>query len=65
MTSRSLSSIPLIPRRLLLGKPKLAQIEFIDKQVDHPNRIILANPIFQAFRKQRALRAVNSLNEAS
>jgi hypothetical protein len=30
---------------------KLRQIELIDKYVDHPNRIVLANPVFQIFRK--------------
>ena len=29
-------------------KPKLRQIEFIDKDIDHANRIVLANPVFQA-----------------
>jgi Flp pilus assembly protein CpaB len=45
-------------------EPKLGQIEFVDKDVDHPNRIILANPVFQAFRKQRVLTAIRPLNEA-
>src|ERR1700732_4580516 len=34
------------------AKPKLGQIEAPDKDINHANRIILANPIFQAFRKQ-------------
>src|SRR6266436_590932 len=46
------------------AKPKLGQIEFIDEDVDHPNRDILANPVFQAFGKQRALSAIHALNEA-
>src|SRR5467141_3907422 len=46
------------------AKPKLGQIEFIDEDVDHPNRVILANPVFQAFGKQRALSAIHALNEA-
>ena len=45
-------------------EPKLRQIEFLDKDVDHPNRIVLADPVFQAFRKQRALPAIRPLNEA-
>ena len=32
-------------------EPKLGQIELVDKGLDHPNRIVLADPIFQAFRK--------------
>ena len=46
------------------AKPKLSQIEFIDKDVDHANRIVLADPVFQAFRKQRALPAIRPFNEA-
>src|SRR5713101_1334754 len=45
-------------------EPKLGQIEFIDKDVDQPNGIILANPVLQAFGKQRALPAIQPLNEA-
>ena len=45
-------------------KSQAAQIEFLDKNVDHPNRIVLADPVFQAFRKQRALPAIHPLNEA-
>ena len=32
-------------------EPKLGQIECIDKDIDHTNRIVLADPVFQAFRK--------------
>jgi hypothetical protein len=32
-------------------KPKLAQIEFLDKDIDYPNRIVLTDPVFQTFRK--------------
>ena len=46
------------------AKPKLGQIEFLDKDVNHPNRIVLADPVFQAFRKQRALPAIRPLNKA-
>jgi hypothetical protein len=45
-------------------KPKPSQIEFLDKDVYHTNGIILANPVFQAFRKQRGLTAIRTLNEA-
>src|ERR1700729_175870 len=45
-------------------KPKLGQIEFFDKGIDHANRIVLADPVFQAFRKQRGLTAIDPLNEA-
>src|SRR5204862_948391 len=42
----------------------LSQIEPLDKDVNHANRIVLANPVFQAFRKRRALPAIRALNEA-
>src|ERR1700730_15274716 len=45
-------------------KAELAQIEFVHKQVNHPNWIILVDPVLQAFRKERALCAIRSLNEA-
>src|SRR5262249_46532560 len=47
------------------AEPKLRQIEPLDEDLDHPNRIILIDPVFQAFRKQRALAAICPLNEAS
>ena len=47
-----------------LGSHQLAQIEFLDKNVDHPNRIVLADPVFQAFRKQRALSTIRALDKA-
>src|ERR1700720_3093739 len=46
------------------AEPKRGQIEFLDEDVDHPNGIVLADPVFQAFRKQRALSAIHALNEA-
>jgi hypothetical protein len=45
-------------------KPKLAKVKLVDKDVDHSNRIVLMNPVFQAFRKQRALRSIRALNKA-
>src|ERR1700688_374092 len=36
-------------------KSQPAQIEFLDKNVNYPKRIVLADPVFQAFRKKRAL----------
>ena len=46
-------------------EPKLGKIEFVHKDVDHPNWIVLADPVPKAFRKQRALPAIRALNEAS
>src|SRR5262249_29409329 len=45
-------------------EPKLAEIEFFDKNVDHPNRIVLVNPVFKALGKKRALPSIRPLNEA-
>ena len=39
-------------------------IQLVDEHVDHANRFILANPIFQAFRKERALSTIRAFNEA-
>src|SRR3984957_12175203 len=45
-------------------KPKFGQIEFVDIDIDHANRIVLADPVFQAFRKKCALTAIRPLNKA-
>src|SRR5258708_6716587 len=46
------------------AEPKLGQIELLDEDVDHANGIVLADPVVQAVRKQRALTAIQALNEA-
>jgi len=45
-------------------KSQHRQAEAADKDVDDPNGIILVDPVFQAFRKQRALPTIRALNEA-
>src|SRR5262249_39711703 len=45
-------------------KSQFRQIEFINKDVDHLNGIVLVDPVFQTLRKQRALPAICALNEA-
>src|SRR6202163_3356428 len=45
-------------------EPKLGQIEFVDEDVNDANRIVLADPVLQAFGKQRALFPIRTLNEA-
>jgi hypothetical protein len=40
------------------AKLQFGQIELLNKGIDDANRIILANPIFQAFKKKRALPAI-------
>jgi hypothetical protein len=39
-------------------------LKLINKDIDHPNRIVLIDPVFQAFGKQGALPAIRALNEA-
>ena len=45
------------------SEAKLSKIKLVDKHIDRANRIILANPVFQAFRKQRALAPIRPFNE--
>jgi hypothetical protein len=54
----------IISSPTLLGMSHSSSIHASSKDVDHPNRIVLADPVFQAFRKQRALPAIRALNEA-
>src|SRR5262245_49527983 len=44
-------------------KSQFRQIKLINKDIDHPNRIVLIDPVFQAFGKQCALLAIRALNE--
>ena len=46
------------------AEPKLGQIEVVDEDVDDANWIVLADPVFHAFRKQRALPTIRTLYEA-
>jgi hypothetical protein len=46
------------------AEPQIAQIECVDKGVDHANGIVLDDPVFQAFWKQSALSAIQPFNEA-
>src|SRR5215831_13217152 len=40
------------------------EIKLLDKHVNYTNRIVLVDPIIQAFGKQRRLPAIHSLDEA-
>jgi hypothetical protein len=40
------------------------QARLVDEGINHPNRIVLINPVLQTLRKQRRLRAIYPLNEA-
>jgi len=46
------------------SNPTLDKSSFSTKAIDHPNRIILVNPVFKALRKQHRLAPINPLNEA-
>jgi hypothetical protein len=50
-------------RRFDPFEPQFSEIERIDERVDHSNRIVLVDPVVQAFRKQRRLAAIRPLNE--
>jgi hypothetical protein len=45
-------------------KSQLRQIKLINKDIDHLDRIILVDPVFQTLWKQCALPAISALNEA-
>ena len=45
-------------------KSQRRQIEFIDKDVDHLNGIVLVNPVSKALWKQRCLTTICTFNEA-
>ncbi len=46
-------------------KPQAAKIELIDKYINHPNRVVVTDPVFQSIGKQRDLAAIHALNEMS
>jgi hypothetical protein len=45
------------------AKAQAAQIKLIDKNIDHPHRIVVADPVLQPLGKHSALRAVHTLNK--
>jgi hypothetical protein len=45
-------------------KAKTQKIKLINKDIDHPNRIVFADPVFQPLGKQCALTAVHALYKA-
>src|ERR1700730_3532627 len=45
-------------------KAQRPEIQLIDKQVDHPHRVVLSNEVIQILGKQNALYTVFTLNEA-
>jgi hypothetical protein len=45
------------------AETEFSEIQLIDKHINHPNRIVLANPVLQAVGKQRRLPTSRPLNE--
>src|SRR4051794_27424443 len=56
---------PTCAGRLNATEPKFSQIEGCNEGVDHANRIVIRNPVVQAFRQQSRLPAISSLNKTS
>src|SRR6516164_1875576 len=54
------------PCRLRIDPAEIERTEIkrVDKHVNHPNRVVLVDPIIQAFGKQRRLPAIRPLDEA-
>src|SRR6202035_4166359 len=54
------------PCRLRIDPAEIerTQIKLVDKNVNHTNRVVLVDPIIQAFGKQRRLPAIGPLDEA-
>ena len=52
-------------RRLRIdpAETKLTQSKLVNKDINHPDRIVLVNPVIQAFGKKRRLPAIRPLNE--
>src|SRR6188768_2731530 len=50
--------------RLRPFKTQLAKIKFVHEHVDDTNRVVLGNIVVKAFREQRALRPIFTLNKA-
>jgi hypothetical protein len=54
------------PRRLRRDafEAQALQVQLVDKDVDHPDRVLLGYVILKIFREQRALTPVRTLDEA-
>ena len=62
-----LFSIPATPRtpRRMTGCSQATKVQFVDKDIDHPDRIILGHIVVETLGKQRLLPTVRTLNEAA
>ncbi len=52
-------------RRRHALEPKTLQVQLVDEDIDHPDRIILGHVVVETFGKQRLLPAIRTLNEAA
>jgi hypothetical protein len=46
------------------AEPERREIELLDENIDHPNGIVLADPVIETFRKKRALPTIRPLDKA-
>ncbi len=51
------------PRMRRAHKAKARQIKLFNKQIHHPDQMIVVNPVLKSIRKQRHLIAINTFNE--
>ncbi len=56
---------PARRRRRHSVEAQTPQIQLVDEDVDHPDRIILGHIVVETFGKQRLLPAIGTLNEAA
>jgi len=54
---------PACRRRCHPRKPQGSKVQFVDEDLDHPNRVLLADVILQAVRQQRRLPPVFAIDE--
>lgn len=45
-------------------EPQRSQVQLVDEDVDHPDRVLLGDVLLQVFRKQDPLPAILALDEA-
>ena len=43
----------------------IEQLKLIDENIDHSNRVVVADPVLESIREQRRLAAVDTLDKSS
>ena len=61
--NRGVVGRPACRCRLDAFEAEIGQIERVDKAIHHTNAIALLDPLIEAFRQQRRLSAIGTLNE--